>query len=103
MNGIFGEAAPNEDQASFVNQITSITRENSVVRSQVEKNSKGQALKGILPGAVQSAVVRGMTSNDKLARQLLREEKQGLGILTSLVYDLIKTGSVIDWGDFDGN
>ena len=101
LNGIFGEAAPIKDQASFVNQIVSITRENSIVRAQVEENSKDQALKGSLPGAVQSAVVRAMSSNNALATHLLKEDKQGLGILTNLIYDLIKANKDIDVDDFD--
>ncbi len=101
LNGIFGEAAPIKDQASFVNQIVSITRENSIVRAQVEENSKDQALKGSLPGAVQGAVVRAMSSNNALATHLLKEDKQGLGILTNLIYDLIKAGKDIDLGELD--
>ena len=102
LNGIFGEAAPIKDQASFVNQIASITRENSIVRAQVKENSKEQALKGSLPGAVQGAVVRAMGSNNALATHLLKEDRQGLGILTNLIYDLIKEGRDIDLGDLDG-
>jgi len=101
LNGIFGEAAPIKDQASFVNQIVAITRENSVVRAQVEENSKAQALKGSLPGAVQGAVVRAMSSNNALATHLLKEDKQGIGILTNLIYDLIKAGNDIDLDHFD--
>ncbi len=96
LNGIFGEAAPIEDQASFVNQIAAITRENAVVSAQVAENSKDQALKGNLPGAVQQAVVRAMTSNTSLATLLLKEDRQGIGMLTSMIYDLIKSGDLID-------
>jgi type I restriction enzyme R subunit len=96
LNGIFGEAAPIKDQASFVNQIAAIARENGTVRAQVEENSKDQALKGNLPGAVQSAVVRAMTSNNALASLLLKQDKQGLQILTNLIYDIMKSGEDID-------
>ena len=96
LNGIFGEAAPIKDQASFVNQIAAIARENGTVRAQVEENSKDQALKGNLPGAVQSAVVRAMTSNNALASLLLKQDKQGLHILTNLIYDIMKSGEDID-------
>ncbi|PHR12989.1 MAG: restriction endonuclease [Sphingopyxis sp.] len=101
LNGIFGEAAPIQDQATFVNQIVSITRENSIVRAQVQENSKDQALKGSLPGAVQGAVVRAMGSNNALATHLLKEDRQSLSILTNLIYDLIKQGKDIDLGDLD--
>jgi type I restriction enzyme R subunit len=96
LNGIFGEAAPIEDQAAFVNQIASITRENSLVAAQVAENPKDQALKGNLPGAVQQAVVRAMTSNTSLATLLLKEDRQGIGMLTSMIYDMIKSGEAID-------
>lgn len=96
LNGIFGEAAPIEDQASFVNHIADITRENAAVSAQVAENSKDQALKGNLPGAVQQAVVRAMTSNNALATLLLKEDRQGIGMLTSMIYDMIKKGESID-------
>jgi type I restriction enzyme R subunit len=102
LNGIFGEAAPIEDQASFVNQIASITRENAVVAAQVAENPKDQALKGNLPGAVQQAVVRAMTSNNALAALLLKEDRQGIGMLTSMIYDMIKSGEAISLDDFRG-
>ncbi len=96
LNGIFGDAAPIEDQASFVNQIAAITRENAVVAAQVAENPKDQALKGNLPGAVQQAVVRAMTSNTSLATLLLKEDRQGIGMLTSMIYDMLKNGEEID-------
>lgn len=52
LNSLFGEATPLKDQMAFVNQIAAITRENPVVMAQINKNSKDQAMKGNLPGAV---------------------------------------------------
>ena len=101
LNGIFGEAAPIKDQASFVNQIAAIARENDVVLAQIDKNTKDQALKGNLPGAVQGAVVRAMTSNNALASLLLKSDKQGLGILTNMIYDILKSGNDINLDDLD--
>ena len=100
LNGIFGEAAPIQDQAAFVNQIAAITRENALVAAQVAENPKDQALKGNLPGAVQQAVVRAMTSNTSLATLLLKEDRQGIGMLTSMIYDMIKNGEMLDPDDF---
>jgi type I restriction enzyme R subunit len=100
LNGIFGEAAPIEDQAAFVNQIAAITRENGVVAAQVAENSKDQALKGNLPGAVQQAVVRAMMSNTSLATLLLKEDRQGIEMLTSMIYDMLKSGKAIDLNAF---
>ena len=101
LNGIFGEVTPIKDQVSFVNNIAAIARENDIVVAQVEKNSKEQALKGNLPGAVQNAVVRAMTSNNALASLLLKPNNQGLGILTSMIYDLLKSGDEINLDDLD--
>ena len=42
-----------------------------------------------------------MSSNNALATHLLKEDKQGLGILTNLIYDLIKANKDIDVDDFD--
>lgn len=101
LNGIFGEAAPLKDQASFVNQIAAITRENEIVMAQVDKNPKEQALKGNLPGAIQMAVARAMASNNTLASALLKEDRQSLGIMTNLIYDLLKSGGDINLSDLD--
>ena len=99
LNSIFGEAAPLKDQLSFVNHIVAIAKENDIVVAQVEENSKEQALKGNLPGAVQEAVVRAMASNNALATLLLKTDKQGLGTLTDMIYDILKSGHEIDLGD----
>ena len=96
LNGIFGEATPLSDQISFVNQVASIARENQVVMAQVEKNSKEDALKGNLPGAVEAAVARAMSSHSALARLLLKSDKQGLGLLYPVIYDLLKQGGQIE-------
>lgn len=99
LNSLFGEAAPIEDQVSFVNQIVEIARENSVVMAQVGKNSKEDALKGNLPGAVQAAVVRAMSSHQSLATLLLSKDRQALPILEGMIYELLKRGESIDIPD----
>lgn len=99
LNGIFGDVAPMKDQAALVNQITSIARENATVAAQVSRNSKEQALKGNLPGAVQAAVMRAMKSTPALAKHLLREDRQGLEMLNGIVFDLMKNGGSIDLDD----
>lgn len=81
LNSLFGEATPLEDQVAFVNQVAAITRENPVVMAQINKNSKDQAMKGNLPGAVQAAVVRAMSSHNSLATLLLSKDRQALPIL----------------------
>lgn len=96
LNKLFGQAAPLKDQAQFVNHVASIARDNKVVMAQVEKSDKELAMKGNLPGAVQQAVVRAMTSNNALATILLKADKQAMGILTNVVYDLLKSGELID-------
>lgn len=96
LNSLFGEAAPLSDKIHFVNQIVSITRESDVVMAQVNENPKEQALKGNLPGAVQKAVVRAMTSNRDLAKLVLKEDSQAIDILTATVYDLLKSGERLD-------
>ena len=102
LNSLFGEAAPLSDQAHFVNQIASIAQENEVVMAQVGQSGKELAMKGNLPGAVQGAVVRSMTSNNVLAKLLLKGDKQAMGILTDIIYDLLKSGEKLDLDDFPG-
>lgn len=75
LNSLFGEAAPIRGHAAFVNQIAAIAREDKVVMAQVEKADMDLTLKGNLPGAVQKAVVRAMTSNNALATLLLKSDR----------------------------
>ncbi|MEP3784762.1 MAG: type I restriction endonuclease [Paracoccaceae bacterium] len=102
LNGIFGEATPLSDQASFVNQILAIARENDVVMAQVEKNSKEQALKGNLPGTVEAAVARAMTSHTSLATLLLQSDRQSLGLLNNVIYEMLKNGNTVDIDQMGG-
>jgi len=96
LNTLFGDAAPLADQAHFVNQIASIAQESGVVMAQVGQSDKELAMKGNLPGAVQGAVVRAMSSNNALAKLLLQGDRQAMGILTNIIYDILKTGDKID-------
>ncbi|MHB8392689.1 MAG: type I restriction enzyme subunit R domain-containing protein, partial [Acidobacteriaceae bacterium] len=99
LNRLFGDATPLRDQATFVNHIVSIARENDVVMAQVENNTREQALKGNLPGAVQQGVVRALTSHQKLATLVLKSDRQGMVALTDVIYELIKERRDIDLDD----
>ena len=101
LNRIFGDATPIRDQATFVNHITSIAKESEVVLAQVENNTREQALKGNLPGAVQQGVVRALSSHQKLATQVLKSDKQAMTALTDMVYELIRDKHLIDLDDTD--
>ncbi len=101
LNHLFGEATPLRDQAVFVNHIAAIARENDMVMAQVENNSREQALKGNLPGAVQQGVVRALTSHQKLATLVLKSDRQALTALTDLIYDLIREQTTIDLDNFN--
>jgi type I restriction enzyme R subunit len=96
LNHLFGEATPLRDQAAFVNQIASIARENDVVMAQVESNTRDQAMKGNLPGAVQQGVVRALTSHQKLATLVLKSDRQAMAALTDVIYELISQQRNID-------
>jgi type I restriction enzyme R subunit len=96
LNSLFGEATPLADQVAFVNQVAEITRQNPVVMAQIDKNSKDQAMKGNLPGAVQSAVVRAMSSHSALATLLLSKDRQALPILEGVIYEILKRGEALD-------
>ncbi|MBP0447329.1 hypothetical protein J8J14_21405 [Roseomonas sp. SSH11] len=102
LNRLFGEAAPLSDQAHFVNQIASIAQENQVVMAQVGRTEKELAMKGNLPGAVQGAIVRLMTSNNALAKLLLKGDKQAMGILPDIIYDILKSGEKLNLDDLSG-
>jgi len=89
LNRLFGDATPLRDQAIFVNHIVEIAKENDVVMAQVENNTREQALKGNLPGAVQQGVVRALGSHQKLATMVLKSDRQAMSALTDMIYDLI--------------
>jgi type I restriction enzyme R subunit len=72
-----------------------------VVVAQVDNNSREQALRGNLPGAVQQGVVRALTSHQKLATLVLKSDRQAMAALTDLIYDLLSEKRVIDLGGFD--
>lgn len=99
LNHLFGDATPLRDQATFVNHIVSIARENDVVMAQVENNTREQALKGNLPGAVQQGVVRALTSHQKLATLVLKSDRQAMSALTDVIYELIRDHRDIDLDD----
>ena len=99
LNHLFGDATPLRDQATFVNHIVSIARENDVVMAQVENNTREQALKGNLPGAVQQGVVRALTSHQKLATLVLKSDRQAMAALTDVIYELIRDKQNIDLDD----
>lgn len=99
LNHLFGNATPLRDQATFVNHIVSIARENDVVMAQVENNTREQALKGNLPGAVQQGVVRALTSHQKLATLVLKSDRQAMSALTDVIYELIRERRDIDLDD----
>jgi type I restriction enzyme R subunit len=101
LNRLFGDATPLRDQAAFVNHITAIAKESDVVMAQVENNTREQALKGNLPGAVQQGVVRALSSHQKLATQVLKADRQAMAALTDLIYELIRDRQTIHLDDLD--
>ncbi|MCI2975630.1 MAG: hypothetical protein MP439_06085 [Ferrimicrobium sp.] len=99
LNHLFGDAAPVRDQLAFANQVASITQESDVVMAQIENNARDQAMKGNLPGAVQNAVVRALTSHQKLATVLLKADKQVMTAFIDLIYELDRDRRTLDMGD----
>ncbi len=59
-------------------------------------------MNGNLSGAVQGAVVCSMTSNNALAKLLLKGDKQAMGILTDIIYDIFKSGEKLDLDGLPG-
>lgn len=99
LNSLFGEATPLRDQVVLVNHVVSITRENDIVMAQVENNTREQVMKGNLPGAVEQAVVRALTSHQKLATLLLKADKQSMSAFTNIVYELVRDQRLLDMED----
>ncbi len=65
-------------------------------------SEKELAMKGNLPGAFLGAVVRSMTSNNALAKLLLKGDRQEMGILTDIIYDILKYGEKLDLDGLPG-
>jgi type I restriction enzyme R subunit len=84
---------------AFANQVAAITQESDVVMAQIENNSRDQAMNGNLPGAVQNAVVRALTSHQKLATVLLKADKQAMTAFIDLIYELDRDRRMLDMGD----
>jgi type I restriction enzyme R subunit len=96
LNSIFGDATPLTDKAAFVNHIADIAREDANTMAQVENNPREVAMSGNIKGAVQSAVMRAMTSHADLAEHVMTHDQQAMGPLVALVYEMIKSGTNID-------
>lgn len=101
LNHLFGEATPLRDQVAFAQQVAGITKENNVVAAQVENNTREQALKGNLPGAVQQAVVRALGSHQALATMLLKSDRQAMSAFIEVVYDLLHDNQTLDLDHVD--
>lgn len=95
LNSLFGEATPLMDRAIFANQTLSILNDNEIVMAQIKNNTKDQVLKGHLPGAVASAVVRAMASHSDMAKLLLKDQ-QTMDSYVGFLYDILKQGKQID-------
>jgi type I restriction enzyme R subunit len=64
--------------------------------AQVKQSDKQLAMKGNLPNSVENAVARSLRSNKSLASLLLKEDRQAMGILTNIIYDILKSGEKLD-------
>lgn len=96
LNDLFGDVAPIADKATFANQIADIARGNTTVMAQVQGSQKELAMKGNLPGEVDRAVVRAMSSHNALATLLLKADPQSRIAFTDLIYDLLKHDRRVD-------
>ena len=56
-------------------------------------------MKGNLPGAVQAAVVRAMSSHSALATLLLSKDRKALPILEAVIYEILKRGEALNIHD----
>ncbi|RQW82027.1 MAG: type I restriction endonuclease subunit R [Methylococcus sp.] len=95
LNTLFGPATPLKDKAAFANQTLSILNDNEIVMAQVHNNTKDQALRGHLPGAVAGAVVRAMASHSDMAKLLLKDQ-QTMDAYVGFLLDILKQGTQID-------
>lgn len=102
LNSLFGEATPLADQAALVNQVVEIVGEDGTTMAQIKQNAKEDALRGNLPGAVEGAVARALTSHQSLAELLLQQDRQAMRPFIELVYQLVKEGKRIDLGGTGG-
>jgi type I restriction enzyme R subunit len=102
LNALFGDATPLKDQVSLVNQVVDIARESEVTMAQVKNADRQLALQGNLAGTVEGAIVRAMSSHQKLAKHLLKSDKQALAPFIGLIYELLKDDRRLDLGELGG-
>jgi type I restriction enzyme R subunit len=93
LNTIFGDLSDTQNQQHFANHIVSLTNDNEVVKEQIAKNTKEQAMNGDLPDVVTKAVVTAMSSHTELAGTLLRDP-QTMQAFLGLVYDISKHNQI---------
>jgi type I restriction enzyme R subunit len=99
LNSLFGDAAPLADKAALVNQVVDIVGEDNTTMAQIAQNSKDAALRGNLPGTVEGAVVRALSSHQALAELLLQQDRQAMRPFVELIYELVKSGKRVDLSD----
>jgi len=102
LNSLFGEATALADQAALVNQVADIVGEDGTTMAQIAQNSKEDALRGNLPGTVEGAVARALTSHQALAELLLQQDRQIMRPFVELIYELAKSGKRIDLDGLGG-
>jgi type I restriction enzyme R subunit len=95
MNQIFGDVSDDIGQRHFTAQIVNIAMSNNQVNEQIDKNTKEQALQGVLPDIVKDATVNAMRSHNDLARVLLKDS-QTMESFFGLIYDIVKNGDARD-------
>jgi len=91
MNQLFEGEFSDGDALSYARTIMTKLRENDRVMTQLQENSREQAMKGDFPTAVEDAVIESMETHTELAQQFL-SKKQVKDGFARLVMDLMLEG-----------
>jgi type I restriction enzyme R subunit len=76
--------------------VAAIAHEDRIVRAQVDRNTREQALKGNLEGVIQDAIMRSETSYKDMTEHLMDRDRQAFNMFMNVVYDIMKSGQHID-------
>jgi type I restriction enzyme R subunit len=89
LNKAFGQSITEADKVAFAIHVSEKLRHNTQVMAQVQNNTKEQALRADLPGALVKTAVEALSSHEAIAKKIL-SNTESRGILMDVVYELLK-------------
>jgi type I restriction enzyme R subunit len=89
LNAIFGDIGDNDDHVGLTSDIVTKISQDSIISSQIDKNTKEQALEGDIKTFIKKRLIESGEVRNKLVRVLL-SDTQHMDAYAELIYDAFK-------------